>query len=246
MTVVAERPGTRPVARPSVARPPVAQPQIDLAPVDPSTRARISRVILEHGPATAAALAARVGLTSAAVRKQLDALLAVGAVEGRLRPQHGPRGRGRPARVFALTDRGHAAMTTAYDDLASSALRFLAEVGGPQAVERFARARVADLERRYLPMIDGAGSDVAARTEALAAALSADGYAASTRPGGAGTQLCQGHCPVQHVATEFPQLCDAETAVFSRLVGAPVQRLATLAHGEHVCTTHVSHGRTPA
>ena len=70
--------------------------------------------------------------------------------------------------------------------------------------------------------------------------------AASTRPGGAGTQLCQGHCPVQHVATEFPQLCDAETAVFSRLVGAPVQRLATLAHGEHVCTTHVSHGRTPA
>jgi predicted ArsR family transcriptional regulator len=52
-------------------------------------------------------------------------------------------------------------------------------------------------------------------------------------------QLCQGHCPVQHVATEFPALCEAETEAFSRLLGVHVQRLATLAHGDHVCTTFV-------
>ena len=44
---------------------------------------------------------------------------------------------------------------------------------------------------------------------------------------------------MQHVAREFPQLCEAETEAFSRLLGVHVQRLATLAHGEHVCTTHV-------
>jgi hypothetical protein len=54
-----------------------------------------------------------------------------------------------------------------------------------------------------------------------------------------GTQLCQGHCPVQRVAAQFPQLCEAEAEAFSRLLGVHVQRLATLAHGEHVCTTHV-------
>ena len=74
-------------------------------------------------------------------------------------------------------------------------------------------------------------------------------YAASTREvalGQAviGTQLCQGHCPVQHVARQFPQLCEAETEAFSRLLGVHVQRLATLAHGEHVCTTHVPTERT--
>jgi predicted ArsR family transcriptional regulator len=58
-----------------------------------------------------------------------------------------------------------------------------------------------------------------------------------------GVQLCQGHCPVQHVASAFPQLCEAETEVFARLLGGHVQRLATLAHGEHVCTTYVP---TPA
>jgi predicted ArsR family transcriptional regulator len=52
-------------------------------------------------------------------------------------------------------------------------------------------------------------------------------------------QLCQGHCPVQHVAAQFPQFCDAETDAFSRLLGVHVQRLATLAHGEHVCTTFI-------
>ena len=54
-----------------------------------------------------------------------------------------------------------------------------------------------------------------------------------------GIQLCQGPCPVQHVAAEFPQFCEAETEAFSRLLGVHVQRLATLAHGDHVCTTFV-------
>ena len=52
-------------------------------------------------------------------------------------------------------------------------------------------------------------------------------------------QLCQGNCPVRDVAGEFHELCDAETQAISRLVGVPVQRLATLAGGEHVCTTHI-------
>jgi predicted ArsR family transcriptional regulator len=210
------------------------------AAADFRTRDRVARSILESGPSTAAALAERLGLTPAAVRRHLDSLLAAGHLEAREAAVRGPRGRGRPARVFGLTDAGHAAMTTAYDDLAASALRFLAEVAGPEAVERFARERVADLERRYLPVVEAAGDGLADRTAALAGALTSEGYAASTRPGPAGVQLCQGHCPVQHVAAEFPQLCDAETEVFSRLLGARVQRLATLAHGEHVCTTHVS------
>ena len=60
------------------------------------------------------------------------------------------------------------------------------------------------------------------------------------KPGGGGEQLCQHHCPVAHVAAEFPQLCEAETEAFARLLGTPVQRLATIAHGDGICTTHVT------
>lgn len=203
------------------------------------TRARIARLILENGPVTASGLSTRTGLTPAAVRRHLDNLLAEGMIETRSARRPVGRGRGRPAKMFVITDAGRSAFEHAYDDLATSALRFLAEVAGPGAVAAFARRQVGDLERRYRPTVDSAGGR--GQVRALADALSADGYAASAgeAPAGGGEQLCQHHCPVAHVAAEFPQLCEAETEAFARLLGTPVQRLATIAHGDGVCTTHI-------
>ena len=219
------------------------------------TRDRVRQAISEDGPLTAAALASRLGLTSAAVRRHLDLLAEQGAIEEREPATAGAgRGRGRPARAYVLSEAGHAGMNSDYDHVATSALRFLAEHAGADAVGDFARERIAELEQRYAAQLAAVGEDVNARAQALALALTADGFAASTRPVRQGTplagvQLCQGHCPVQHVAAQFPQFCDAETDAFSRLLGVHVQRLATLAHGEHVCTTFiplsaVSDGRT--
>jgi predicted ArsR family transcriptional regulator len=213
------------------------------------TRARIARLILENGPITAAGLSTRTGLTPAAVRRHLDNLLADGMIKVRTTRRPASRGRGRPAKLFVITDAGRSAFEHAYDGLAASALRFLAETAGPGAVAEFARRQVADLERRYRPVVEAAGPGE--RVQALADALSADGYAASAsvapaggragqRNGQRGEQLCQHHCPVAHVAAEFPQLCEAETEAFARLLGTPVQRLATIAHGDGVCTTHVT------
>jgi len=221
------------------------EPTARAAGSERSTRARIARLILENGPVTAAALGTNLGLTPAAVRRHLDHLLGEGMIENRIARVYGNRGRGRPARLFAITDAGRSAFEHTYDDLATSALRFLAERAGPDAVTEFARRQVSELERKYRPVVDAAPSG--GRVRALAAALSADGYAASAAavPAGrgsvaAGEQLCQHHCPVAHVAAEYPQLCEAETEAFGRLLGTPVQRLATIAHGDGICTTHVS------
>jgi predicted ArsR family transcriptional regulator len=208
---------------------------------EPGTRARIARLILENGPITAAGLSTRLNLTPAAVRRHLDNLLADRMIETRTARRPASRGRGRPAKVFAITDIGRSAFEHAYDDLASSALRFLAEAAGPGAVAEFARRQLADLEDRYRQVL--AGASPAERVKILAEALSADGYAASASGSPvetAGQQLCQHHCPVAHVAAEFPQLCEAETEAFARLLGTPVQRLATIAHGDGICTTHVT------
>ncbi|MFE9422045.1 helix-turn-helix transcriptional regulator [Kitasatospora sp. NPDC006697] len=214
-----------------------------------ATRDRVARSILDHGPSSAADLAGRLGLTAAAVRRHLDGLAAAGLVESREQRVYGSRGRGRPAKVFALTESGRDAFYQAYDQLAADALRWIAESGGggeagQEAVAAFARARFGRQGQKYLDSVRQAGAD--RRAEALAEALSADGYAATVRrapsastgaPGGA--QLCQHHCPVAHIAEQFPQLCEAETEVFSQLLGTHVQRLATIAHGDGVCTTYV-------
>ena len=214
------------------------------ASTDRGTRERVARLLLEGGPATAAALGERLRLTPAAVRRHLDTMLAEGTIVAREPRPRGRRGRGRPARVFALSDSGHAALHNAYDDLAAAALAWIRGSGGEEAVTAFAQARIADLERRYAERV--AGSPPESRADALAAALTDDGYAASTERAAFGVQICQHHCPVQHVAEQFPQLCGAETAAFGRLLGTHVQRLATIAHEHGVCKTHVPATSTPA
>ena len=209
--------------------------------IDQPTRQRVARSILVNGPSTAAALAERLDLTPAAVRRHLDHLLEEGAVEARDPRPAGHRGRGRPAKVFALTERGRDGFEAQYDDLATEALRFLAETAGPDAVKAFAERRASFIEDRF-PQV-AAEHPEASPAEVLAMVFSDEGYAASVRQlplaGGhtVGEQLCQQHCPVSHVAHEFPQLCEAETEAIGRVLGTHVQRLATIAHGDGVCTT---------
>ena len=209
---------------------------------DARTRDAVARLILERGPQSAATLGERLGLSPAAVRRHIEALVADGLLAER-DPRPAPnRGRGRPARVFAITDEGRAAFPHAYDDLATTALRYLRETGGEAAVTAFAEHRADSLAAKVRPGIDRRATP-ATRAEALAAALSVNGYAATTEASPAagvpGVQICQHHCPVAHVAAEFPELCEAETRAFEQVLGTYVQRLATIAHGDGVCTTHV-------
>jgi predicted ArsR family transcriptional regulator len=220
---------------PGIAVPAQARAQ---ALAEGRTRHEVARLLLEEGPMTAVVVADRLGISPTAVRRHLDALVADGEAGTRDAPRRGPRGRGRPAKLFLLTEQGRARFGHAYDDLAVSALRFLVEHAGEDAVLAFARARVAKLVGRYQAQVM-AHPDAAGRAEVLAAALTTEGYAASTRRVGTGEQLCQHHCPVAHVAAEFPQLCEAETEAFARLLGTHVQRLATIARGDAACTTHV-------
>jgi predicted ArsR family transcriptional regulator len=205
---------------------------------DQPTRERVVRSILVDGPSTAVALADRLDLTPAAVRRHLDHLVDEGTLEPRDQRVSGARGRGRPAKVFALTEAGRDAFDQQYDDLATDALRFLSETAGEEAVMEFARRRVTFIERDYDRLV--ADQPHLTPAEALARVFTDEGYAASVKDlpvAAAGQQLCQQHCPVAHVAQEFPQLCEAETEAIGRILGTHVQRLATIAHGDGVCTT---------
>lgn len=209
---------------------------------DTSTQERVLQLVVERGPISATELARLLELTPAGVRRHIAAL----EREDRI-AVHDPAGpelrrRGRPARFYVATDAGRSGLSHSYSEIATAALEYLGTVGGAEAVEHFADARLSELERRYQPRIDAAGPDTRDRARALAVALAEDGYAATIRDVGSenvAVQLCQGNCPVLAVAEAYPQLCDAETRSFSRMLGVHVQRLATLAGGEHVCTTHI-------
>jgi len=199
-----------------------------------ATRRRVARSILQLGPSTAAELAERLCLTTAAVRRHLSALEESGHLTSREQRVYGARGRGRPARVFLLTDAGRQEFDMTYDDLAIKALDYLVRRVGPGAVADFAESLLAPVVERF--EAEASGADPAER---LTAVLQGAGYEASLQSVTSGRQLCQHHCPVAHVARAYPELCNAETRVLSRLLGSHVQRLATIAQGDEVCTTHI-------
>ena len=209
---------------------------------DGHTRRAIVQLLLESGSITAAEIGRRLGISAAGVRRHLDALVDSGDAEANPSAPWQQAGRGRPAKRYRLTAAGRAKLEHTYDDLASAAMRQLREIGGDEAVRTFARRRVQailDGVQRVDSDDDGADADAA---DKVADALTRAGYATTaTRVGGPiqGIEICQHHCPVSHVAEEFPELCEAEQQAFSEVLGTHVQRLASIVNGDCACTTHV-------
>ncbi|USR78700.1 helix-turn-helix transcriptional regulator [Arcanobacterium pinnipediorum] len=209
---------------------------------DVGTCEQILRLIVERGPITAGELAKILVLTPAAVRRHISTLVAENNIEAYAGSNQGPARRGRPSRRYIATAAGQELLGQGYADLANQALAFLRAELGDDGVDDFVRARTSKLESRYRSILEKSGQSTAEKTATLAQALSKDGFVATLRRGGPhalAIQLCQGHCPIQEVAKDFPEMCEAETQAFARLLGVPIQRLSTLANGGHVCTTNI-------
>jgi predicted ArsR family transcriptional regulator len=211
------------------------------APVsDGHTRRAIIQLLLE-GPITAGQIGERLGISAAGVRRHLDALIDAGDAQASAAAAWQHSGRGRPAKRYRLTAAGRAKLGHTYDDLAVAAMRQLREIGGDDAVRTFARRRIDTI---LSGVTDGPGG-VEETADRVAVALTKAGYATTTTPVSGpihGVQICQHHCPVSHVAEEFPELCETEREAFAEILGTHVQRLATIANGDCACTTHVPLG----
>lgn len=213
-----------------------------------SAAANVGRALLAAGAATAADLAEELGLTGAGIRKHLDALLTAGLVEFSERAPYGPaaiagpKGRGRPAKVFTLTTQGRKVFGESEASLALTAMQFMQNYSGDKAVEAFAIELAKQFEASHSDITKHETSSE--RAMALVDALNTEGYVATITPGlGDSTQICQHNCPMGDVATQFPIMCEAETEAFSRLTGVHVTRLATIANGAQICTTLVPNAR---
>ena len=117
-------------------------------------------------------------------------------------------------------------------------LRFLSETGGDRGRRRV-RPPPDRRAREPLPAALGAAG---ARATAPRSSPGADRRRLRcVGPRGAASATSSASTTARSPTSpqEFPQLCEAETEVFARLLGRHVQRLATIAHGDGVCTTNV-------
>lgn len=200
--------------------------------------ARVAKTLLELGPSSATVLAKTLDITPTAMRKHLEVLESAGYVTSHDEAPFGPkpdgsRGRGRPAKVFALTVIGREFFEASYDEIALSALHFIEQKFGRQAVREFAQHRIEAVFREFPHDVN----DVAD----LAQEMSDQGFSASVRPAPFpnATQLCQHNCPISHIASEYPEFCEVETEFIGKTLNVHVTRLSTIASGSAICTTNI-------
>lgn len=203
----------------------------------------MAKHLLDFGPATATKLAAELNMTATAMRKHLDSLEDQGFVLSHDEAPFGPkadssRGRGRPAKVFALTQTGREFFEESYDEIALSALKFIEAKYGRDAIKEFAENRLTQLL--------GTSTESIESIEDLTDVLVKKGFSASVQPSPFpnAKQLCQHNCPISHIAGEYPEFCEAETEIFGKVLGIHVTRLSTIASGSAICTTNVPNPQT--
>lgn len=203
------------------------------------TRRQILALLLHQGPSSASSIGEELRLSAAGVRRHLDILVDDGLAEiAPARRSTAKRGRGRPAKNFQLTDAGREQFGHGYDALAADALQALRAAGGDEAVRAFAEQRIQGIMGSVPPA--GYSPESVARTAyELAQAFSENGYAAAVHDGTHSVQLCQHHCPIAHVAEDFPELCEAEHRAIAEKLGHHVQPLASIANGHGICTTNI-------
>ena len=225
------------------------RPRVDRTPSDAATpdsdagtRQRVLQIVAADGPVSAAELAA------AARPRARGRPSPPGGPRGH-RPDHRARRRSRapgsrtPGAPLRRDRRGQAALSHRYSEIASQALRFLAETAGPQAVAGLrgaAGSRPRAAPRRGRRRGGRRRGRARARPRRRARRRRLRRLRAARSPGGAAMQVLPGPLPrAGRRRTSSPQLCEAETRAFSRLLGVHVQRLSTLAAGGHVCTTSI-------
>lgn len=198
-----------------------------------ATRERIVVLLRQHTQLSAKELALELGVHAVGIRRHLVALEREGLVRFDL--EHRPRGR--PRAQWRLTDAALQHLPRRYEEVAREAMAFLKGQDG-QLLGSFLQWRNDRLAVGYATAVSG--STVTERTQSLALALNEQGFMTQVEEQHDGTVLlCQHHCVVEHVASDLPDLCASETALFERLLGFPVRREETLVSGGRRCVTHI-------
>ena len=189
-------------------------------------------------PLTVRELAERFGVTPNGLRRHLKLL----EEDGLVRYQREVRGVGGPTFAYTLTENGEALFPRAYDSALEEALEYVRESQGTAAVATVFGRHWARLAERMRPML--AALPLTERAQALAEALTAEGYMAESGTSAGGTTIREHNCAIRGVAERHPEACAAEAAFLEELLGAKVTRRLHILDGCNACEYTIQESET--
>jgi predicted ArsR family transcriptional regulator len=199
------------------------------------TRREIMNTIKIQGPMTADDLAARLGISSVAVRQHVGALEAEGYVETAVER----RGLGRPVHRYGLTPSGDETFPRNYDKLALSILDEVRTLYGDEGVEALLTARRKRLAAALSARLDGLPARE--RVIELVDAQNSTGYMTSCAEVDGDVVLREHNCPICRISKNYPTACREELEMFRDVLGpqCSVEREETIASGGRSCAYRI-------
>ncbi len=189
--------------------------------MSPSTvRHKILAYLAQHPNASASQVGLALGLAPASVRHHLGILKADGRVS--LRGERRARSRGRPTKVFGLSERIRG------DNLAGLATTLLDAVVTPSGLidDRILATLVQGLLDQVGWMDEGGSAQ--GRLSRLVDRLNVLHYEASWEAGAAGPRVLLGHCPYAAIIDKHPELCLMDARMLGAQLGTTARQTAKI------------------
>ncbi len=195
-----------------------------------STRMEVLELLRRKQAASAETISAQLGVTPNAVRQHLTNLERDGLVKSR--PMAGKRGR--PSLMFSLTDKADAAFPKRYGQLATMILNEVAELGGPELLDKIFQ-RVAD---RYAggieAQMDGLSFDE--KLDRMVEWIGRAGTLAEKEETSEGVRITIHNCPFRNTALKYPQVCTITPRLLVKLLDAQVSQDASIHRRDPYCS----------
>ncbi|MDI3431086.1 transcriptional regulator [Aeromonas sp. V90_14] len=192
---------------------------------------KILFLLKSHGPQSAAELGEQLQMTSMGARQHLMTLEADGWVSF----NDEARGRGRPVRLWHLTEQAWQRFPDSHSELTLQLIDNIQQLFGEVGMERLiAQRELQQLARYQAELTQPALAD---RLAALTAQRTREGYMADYRQEEDGSWLLwESHCPICAAARACRGFCRSELEMFRRLLApAGVEREQYLLEGDHRC-----------
>jgi predicted ArsR family transcriptional regulator len=200
-----------------------------------SQRSALIELLKARGPSSVEELARELEVSKVCVRRHLALLESDQLIEFEV--AHGERGR--PRHLYRLTEKAALLFPNANHEFAKEILVHLERAYGTEAVGAVLAERADEQIAQLSPRMEGLG--FAQRVRRLLEAINEKGYAAeATRLGDGTYRLRQCNCPTEHIAADYPQICEQELRVYREALGGEVRRQCRIADGAPVCEYHLS------
>lgn len=200
-----------------------------------STKQNILQHLLKQDRVTAQQLAKALDITTQAIRRHLNELIAEGLVEYKSVQQ----GMGRPQYQYQLSSEGRdRVLPHRYGEFAVDFLDTLAETVGEEQVSKVLEKQ---WQRKALEYRDRVGQgSLKTRVAKLVQLRQEEGYMAELHEMSEGKQqrfiLVEHNCAISEVAESYPSVCGHELEMFGAVLpDCTVERTHWINNGEHRC-----------